>query len=145
MKSKSYKIVIGIIGFLGVYILFAGYLSLDKSNPPEEDFSFIQHEIKNENQIAYVVLNAAGTSYLSEIKVGDTVFDVMKKIQNDPENNFSFKYKEYPGMGVFVEEINGIKGEPGKYWIYYINYEKANVGISSNVLKDRDIINWRQE
>ena len=48
-------------------------------------------------------------------------------------------------MGSFITEINGIKGLPGKYWIYYVNDKLASVGVSKYVLKEGDIINWKNE
>ena len=48
-------------------------------------------------------------------------------------------------MGSFVTGINNNKGSPGKYWIYYVNDKKASVGVSNYILKEGDIINWKQE
>ena len=59
--------------------------------------------------------------------------------------NFSFKTKEYPGLGYFVEEINGVGGGQGKYWIYYVNGKEASVGIKDYVVKEGDIISWKHE
>lgn len=60
---------------------------------------------------------------------------------------FTFSGKEYSGLGFFVEEINGVKNntQEGRYWIYYINGKKAQVGISSYILKPNDIIMWKYE
>ena len=69
----------------------------------------------------------------------------MQNLENDTASGFTFKYKEYPSMGIFVEEINGVRGSQGKYWIYYVNDKEAEVGISKNIVKDGDIISWKQE
>jgi hypothetical protein len=49
------------------------------------------------------------------------------------------------GLGNFIDEINGIKGTKGRYWIYYINNKKASVGVSKYFVKNGDIIKWSQE
>ena len=85
--------------------------------------------------------------YETEIKEGSSVFDAMKKIEeeNIKVNIFNFKYTENPMLGSFVTEINGEKGIPGKYWIYYVNDKKASIGVSNYILKEGDIISWKQE
>lgn len=92
-----------------------------------------------------VTLNVLDKTYTVNIKDGATVYDAMNSIQDAKENNFSFKAKEYSSLGIFIEEINGIKGIPGKYWIYYVNNIEASVGVSKYVLKSGDIISWKQK
>ena len=77
-------------------------------------------------------------------KEGSTVFETMEKIAKE-NKNFSFKYTEHPSLGNFVTEINGVKGSPGEYWIYYLNDKKATIGVSNLILKSGDIIRWNQE
>ncbi len=92
-----------------------------------------------------VSLAVLDKTYSAEVKEGSTVYDLMKELQNKKENNFIFKYKEYLSLGVFIEEINGIKGRNGKYWIYYVNNNEASVGVSKYVLREGDSILWKQE
>lgn len=94
-----------------------------------------------------ISLIVSDKKYEAEIKKDSSVFDAMKSIEenNTKDNLFSFKYKDYSSLGSFITEINGVKGEPGKYWIYYVNNEKASVGVSKFILKERDIIRWEQE
>lgn len=70
-----------------------------------------------------------------------TVYELMKNSQ------INFKTKTFPGMGEFVEEINGLKNDTqaGKYWIYYVNGESAKLGISTQIVKPNDIITWKYE
>lgn len=94
-----------------------------------------------------IELEVSDKKYETEVKEGSSVFEAMEKIKNDSvmDNSFDFKYKETPGLGNFITEINGMKGAPGKYWIYYINNEKATIGASKFILKQGDIIRWNQE
>ena len=94
---------------------------------------------------AQVSLNVLDKKYEAEIKEGDTVYEVMKNLQEQKENNFTFTYKEYPSLGIFIDGINGEKGEPGRYWIYYVNDIEASVSVSKFKLKDGDIVSWKQE
>ncbi len=83
--------------------------------------------------------------YSADIISGGTVYDLMTTLQNKGE--FSFKSKEYAGLGQFIEEINGLANNPrqGQYWIYYINGQSADRGVSNYILKLNDIINWKYE
>ena len=92
----------------------------------------------------FVTLNVLDQSYQIEIKKGDSVYDAMQTL-NNLIDSFSFEAKEYPGLGIFINEINGIKGKSGAYWIYYVNEEEAFVGVSQYILKDGDSILWKQE
>ena len=98
--------------------------------------------IKIEN---LVTLDVLGSTYKVSIKDKDTAYDAMVGLQNNKNNNFSFRSKNYSSLGNFIYEINGIKGTPGRYWIYYINNKKATLGVSKYVLKSGDIISWKQE
>lgn len=75
------------------------------------------------------------------LAVDATVFELLKKVSAD--NNFSFKYQE-SSMGVFVEEIAGVKNDvvSNKYWLYKVNGKFANSGASVNKLKNGDLIEW---
>lgn len=103
----------------------------------------VSEKIKEIKTVPMVTLEVLGEKYRSEVREGDTVYLIMKRLGE--KENFSFNYKEYPSMGVFVDEINGIKGEPGKYWIYYVNGVEASVSVSKYILKEGDVISWKQE
>ena len=114
----------------------------------------IQKVNKSENPLPLTDTNNINVSltvddkkYETSIKEGSTVFNAMEKIKNEstPDNIFDFKYTSNIGLGNFITEINGKYGTPGKYWIYYVNNEKASIGVSNYILKEGDIINWSQE
>lgn len=85
--------------------------------------------------------------YETEIKEGSTVLDIMQKIQeeNTRNNLFDFKYTEHTGLGIFINEINGLKGGEGGYWIYYVNEKEVSVGVSNYKINNGDIISWKYE
>jgi transcriptional regulator len=80
-----------------------------------------------------------------EIKQGKTIFDLMQNLK-ETNNNFDFKYQE-SNIGVFVEEINGIKNDlnNNKFWIYKINDKEAEVGVSSYILQGGEKIEFEYQ
>lgn len=75
---------------------------------------------------------------------GSTALEAMEKLANE-NKDFKFVGKNYGSMGIFIESINGIDGTNKKFWIYYVNNEKASVGTSKYVLNSGDIISWKLE
>lgn len=113
-------------------------------NPSQPPLVQIGVKPLSENNIQFV-LNVLDKTYKANIKEGATLYDAMNNLQSVKENNFTFSGKEYSGLGYFVDEINGIKSGSGKYWLYYVNGKEASVGASVYVLKEGDIISWKQE
>ncbi len=94
-------------------------------------------------QYGQVVLEINGVKYVSEIKSGTSVYDLMTKLKDAGQMNF--KDKTYIGLGKFIEEINGMKGNGEKYWIYYVNGHKAEVGVSNYKINPGDVVSWKYE
>lgn len=82
-------------------------------------------------------------AYTANILAGDTVFEAMNQLSLN--GNFSFKAKNYSGLGYFVEEINGIKNADGFYWTLYINNKYSTVGVSQYKLMSGDSVWWKYE
>lgn len=92
-----------------------------------------------------VELEIEGREYQVSVALGSSVYDAM--VQAQETSDLSFEGIEYPGIGFFVEAINGLRqnSRVGKYWIYYINGVSAKVGISAYIIKDNDVISWKYE
>lgn len=136
MKNQKVKIIIKSIILLSLFFnanIFI--LSAETKNIQEVK------DIKNIN----IILEVLGKKYQITVPSSSTVYDAMNILQKDKTSKFNFSYKEYKHLGVFVDKINGVKGVKKKYWIYYVNGKKASVGISKYVLREGDIINWKQE
>jgi len=88
-------------------------------------------------------LEINNVKYTDNITQVETVYDFMEKLRQ--EGKFTFKTKNYIGMGEFVEEINGIKSDRENYWIYYVNDKKANIGISNYKINPGNIVSWKYE
>ena len=143
MKTKKYYIIIVSVIFLIAF-----------SNVAFAQTKIVKHKVKKivaKKELVEKVkgdlftLEVLGNKYTGMVKSGGTVYDAMVSLQSTKTNNFSFHSKNYSSLGNFIDEINGIKGTPGNYWIYYINNKKASLGVSKNVVKAGVIISWKQE
>lgn len=87
------------------------------------------------------------TSYQLEATTTSTVLEVMQLASADSRSPFLFETKTFTGIGEFVESINDLKNnsQTGEYWIYYINGESAQLGISQQIVKPGDVITWKYE
>ena len=137
MKNKKNIIVIVLI-FISMVIGFCVFTNIHKNNSRVE----VRHSTSGINTENNVTLNANNITYRVRFSGDQTVYDIMNILASEKTKNFSFKAKEYPRLGYFVEEINSVKGGQGKYWIYTVNDEEASVGISQYILHSGDIINW---
>lgn len=153
---------IQIIASLILIILSAFYFFNHKKSLPqakvnipiqkneESKISVISKEIKKEVPVVqkeksenFVTVDMPDKSYKINIKDGENVYEVMNNLKNDKNNNFDFQYREYPSLGSFVKEINGVRDGGGKYWFYYINGAEASVGISNYIIRKGDTISWK--
>lgn len=89
------------------------------------------------------VLEINGEQYSGQIESEVSVYDFMSKLRR--EGKINFKDKTYIGMGKFIEEINGIRGNGEKYWIYYVNGKKASIGVSNYKINSGDVVSWKYE
>lgn len=53
--------------------------------------------------------------------------------------------RDYPGLGFFVETINGEGAPSGSSWILYINGKPSDIGASGARVKPGDTALWRIE
>ncbi len=92
-------------------------------------------------QIAFLEIN--DDKYESEIVENTSVYEFMDKLRKQGKINFI--EKNYIGIGKFIEGINGIKSKKNKYWIYYVNEQKANIGVSDYKINPGDVVSWKYE
>ncbi len=92
-------------------------------------------------EIAYLEINSV--KYQGPIIKNMSVYDFMNQLQS--EGKINFKDKTYIGMGKFIEELNGIRGNGDKFWIYYVNGKKAKIGVSNYKISPGDVVSWKYE
>lgn len=88
-----------------------------------------------------VTLKLDGYVGVVEIEEKTTVLEVMQKAAQDKQ--IIFDGKEYSGLGFFVTRVGSLVNGDGKNLMYYVNDKEASVGVSSYVLSDGDIIEWK--
>ncbi|MBI2452946.1 MAG: DUF4430 domain-containing protein [Parcubacteria group bacterium] len=131
------------IVLLGAVAVLAGF-SLRQQDVAAPNVLDSLGRIEDQKTIA-VRLVVEGASYELQVIPGSSVYDVMKQARANQIMEFSGR--EFPGLGYFVEGINGkqedLKGR--RFWIYYVNGQKAKAGISSVFVNNQDIIEWKYE
>jgi len=144
MIKKNNKSAIIILFFFLTVGLFYYFYNTPQTKIEENTPQIGPKALSEENGVSLFVLDK---KYEVEIREDSSVFEVMQKIQEESMGNnlFSFKYREHPGLGIFINEINGKKGGEGGYWIYYVNGEEANIGVSNYKINNGDIISWKYE
>lgn len=139
--SKKTKGIVLII--LGISIALLGLLLLSpKENKKQQSTPTNISVPENNQKINTAILEINDKKYENEIKGQISVYNFMSQLQK--EGKITFKEKYYSGMGEFIEEINGIKNGD-KSWIYYVNNQKANIGISNYQIKTGDVVSWKYE
>ncbi|MDP3965243.1 MAG: DUF4430 domain-containing protein [bacterium] len=88
-------------------------------------------------------LSVGGKNYHGTVRVGATVLDAMNELASS--GDFKFTSKEFPGMGTFVESINGKAGADGFYWILYVRGTLSQTGASQTIVNPGDNIEWKYE
>lgn len=138
--NKKNKIFI-IFGIL-IILLFVFFLIPKESKVTNRQDLFIKQILSVEN-VKKAILEIDDIKYESEISSPISVSDFMEKLKS--EGKINFKEKNYAGMGKFINEINGIKNSGEKNWIYYVNGQKANIGVSNYKINPGDVVSWKYE
>ena len=136
--SKKIKIIIIVFFILALSGVSFVNLNFKKVEAPP----IIKIENKNP-AIVKTVLEINDEKYEGVLEGEASVYDFMGQLRR--EGKINFKEKNYTGIGKFIEEINGVKGDGNNYWIYYVNGKKAEIGVSNYKLKNGDIVSWKYE
>jgi hypothetical protein len=77
------------------------------------------------------------------LPVGETLLSGMETLQS--KGAFAYTGRNYPGLGFFVDAINAERNADGMYWVFYVNGVPASKGVSSTIVHERDVIEWKYE
>lgn len=83
------------------------------------------------------------TAYPIDVMPGETVIGAMHSLAST--SDFTFTAREYPGLGEYVDSINGQKNGGGMYWMLYLNGTTTTSGASATTIKAGDSVEWRYE
>ncbi len=102
-------------------------------------------EISDPTKTINATFTIAEKNYPLKVTPGQNIYDALQDLNQSEQ--VTVKFKNFSGLGYFVDGINGINSDTlhAKYWIYYINDTKAQVGISQYQLKQNDVITWKYE
>lgn len=139
MKSGSRAVVLG--GAAVVALVLVGlslFVTKDKAHAPDDSGGLIR---------AVVVVRFAGAPVQKidiatefEIRPGATAWVGLQK--SIGLNNLTFQ--DFGGdLGIFITGFYGVKAEGNHFWELTINGKTSDVGVSSYVLKDRDVLEFR--
>ena len=137
-KQKTKKLIL-IILLLIICSFLISYYKTPAKNQPLPNLSL--NPLEKTSEAAILEIN--GIKYNSKITGPLSVYDFMTQLQD--EGKITFEEKNYPGMGKFIEGINGIKNGRKKNWIYYVNGKKAGIGVSNYQINKGDIVSWKYE
>ena len=81
-------------------------------------------------------------SYSNIPTAAENVFQITEKIAK--ENNLAFESQTYQDLGALITKIGEKKnGEDGRYWQYWVNQQKPEVGAGAYVPQSGDFIEWK--
>lgn len=76
------------------------------------------------------------------VSANENLFQVMETTAK--ENNLTFESKEYEGLGALITKIGEKEnGADNRYWQYWINHKKPEVGASAYILQPGDFVEWK--
>ena len=134
--KKLAPFVIVLVAVVGVF----AYAQERVATPP----SGVSDAVASE-ATASATLSVGGIAYPITVAQGATVIDAMRSLAASSAFTFTFTGREYPGLGFFVDSINGEENAGGTYWILYVNSVSATVGAGATEVHAGDTIEWRYE
>ncbi|KKQ87658.1 MAG: hypothetical protein UT09_C0012G0012 [Parcubacteria group bacterium GW2011_GWF2_38_8] len=145
MEKNNKKIIwLGLIVSLFFFSIFIFTKDMGQETSPVSPPLIIQIKTEKITQkTTQAFLEIDGEKIKTTITEKESIYNFMVKLQN--ENKINFKDKTYTGMGKLIEEINGVKNSGDKNWIYYVNNQKAQIGVSNYKIKPGDVVSWKYE
>lgn len=151
MTSRKY-ILIGLIFLAAVGAAFLSFTTANTSDVPvlprevllddsEVLEETIAHETQNEPKSEVAEERMLYTIPVTET---GTALEAMRRYTNGA-SDFSFTTRAFPGLGEFIESINGVPNDNGFYWTLFINGALSEYGASSLSVAPGDLLEWRYQ
>lgn len=138
---KPRKLLFPLILFTFIFLgTFAVTNKLTKNpqptpSPQIEQLKYIDVPIT----IDYQKEDRAKEAKFATVKEDTTAWEVTKKAIGED----NLEYKDYGGdLGIFISAINNVKPTGNKFWLFKVNGEGADIGVSSYKLKQGDQIEF---
>lgn len=142
MKRRK---IIGLILLIVAAVLSTFFLVPESPKPTEVNPSATAPAEEKINVTFKIVAPEKTQELTVAVSPKSTVYDAMEVLNQ--EKKLVVVFKTFAGMGAMVETIDGVANDTAanKFWLYYINGQSAQVGISSYVLQPKDVIEWKYE
>jgi hypothetical protein len=134
-KKQKYIVLIVCL----VILAFIIFLKAEKAYSPQNNNKGVLPP-QTENMLSATVVIDKETLPLTFTQ-GESLYNILLKEKE--KNNLSFSGKDYPGMGFFTTDIGTLQSNKDHYLMYYINGKEAEVGISSYLPQNGDVIEWK--
>lgn len=93
--------------------------------------------------VSQATFTVGDVTYPIDIATGTSVLDAMKSLSSS--GAITYTSQEYPGLGAFIDSINGQKSDKDNYWILYVNGTTTASGVSATTIASGDTVEWRYE
>jgi hypothetical protein len=125
--------VMGVL--LGVFLVDTGYM------PATHGVSASGEDIAVDISVDYG--NGDVQSFAQEmLREGDSVLGLLDTLE--VRHGIATERRNFPGMGVFIEAIHGVRNSNNFYWQYWVNGAYAQVAAEQYILQDGDNVLWKR-
>ena len=132
---KLFAVLFGVLAFgvlLGVSLGDMGYVPVASQE---------QKEILVDLSIDYG--NSDIQTFPQEVlQGGATVLELLENLER--RQGITIEKRNFPGLGVFIEAIQGVHNTNDSYWQFWVNGEYSKVGAGQYELKDGDKVLWKR-
>ena len=112
---------------------------LNLGNNNKQDGPRVQQEdAKKDNN--RVIIDFGDGRKIDQTLKADTPFKALEIIAGNQGYKINFKQYKY---GLIVEEINKVKNNPTKFWIYSVNGVPAKIAADRYMLAEGDFVEWK--
>jgi hypothetical protein len=146
IKNKITLLALVLLAFGGIFFLTSSKIAQKNQDmvvPSVRDTTETAKTAAAVTPAKEATLEINGKQYKAEITEETSVYDFMKKLKDEGKISFTEKY--YVGMGKFIDSIDGISGNGSQNWIYYVNGQKALIGVSNYKINPGDVVSWKYE
>ncbi len=99
-------------------------------------------ESKNAVSVMLDYGDGAVKTYNTPVVANENLFQAMEKLTKG--NNLTFESKTYEGLGALITKIGSKEnGAQNRYWQYWVNNVKPEVGAGAYILQPGDVVEWK--
>lgn len=146
--AKILSILVGIIGGLVVIFLILGSLFPDLNLPNLQSLlsseNYEQNVLEKAEDVGELTQEPSNSITEESQLISLTASEDNTQAWNLLIDHHQIIYQEYD-FGIFLEGIDGLKGNQENFWAIYVNGQKSETGISDIVLNEGDVIEFKYE